>query len=334
MAKEKIPAKPRKERSAPKEGPSAVASILYYVFVLPIKIVFWPFTRGFKSLYTHFISYIVGHVVRDSNRVYSIKFVWYNDSVYLHPMIWGSLILFGISSGLGQAGGVIEGAFDSSWLLLIWFVLLGLSYVTIMYNFNVINTAILAVTVLALLGGAFFSTIQWAWNPLQAVSYHTKWMHANVTPGFYLASAYVFLGLIVFELIWAWLFHRVEIDESYVYEHQFMKTSTREPIFARALRRETKDLLELLLLGAADIQHRTRSGAKTFKNVPFASLWLGTNIDRMLDHRRPGQIALEKEQGRYDSASEVRHEDAFGEDMHDDYDDGGGSDWDDSGDPT
>ncbi len=323
MEKEKTTAKPSKSKK-PKEGPS----ILYYLFVLPLKIIFWPLTTVFRFLYTNFISYIVGQTVRDANRVYSIKFVWYNDSVYLHPMIWGSLILFGIGTGLKTPGSFMEGAFDSSWLLLVWFILLGLSYVTIMYNFNVINTAILAVTVLALLGAAYFSTIQWAWNPLQALSIHAKWMTADVTPGFYLASAYVFLGLIVFELIWAWLFHRVEIDESYVYEHQFLKTSTREPIFARALRRETKDLLELLLLGAADIQHRTRNGAKTFKNVPFASLWLGRNIDRMLDHRRPGQIALEKGMGR-DSAGEVRPEDAFGEDMHDE--DGGG--WDD-GDPT
>ncbi len=47
------------------------------------------------------------------------------------------------------------------------------------------------------------------------------------------------MGPIAAEVVWAWLFHRVEIDESYVYEHQFLRATTREPIFARGLKRET-----------------------------------------------------------------------------------------------
>jgi hypothetical protein len=60
------------------------------------------------------------------------------------------------------------------------------------------------------------------------------------------------------------------------------------------LKRETKDLLELVIMGAADITHRTRNGYKTFKNVPGASLGLGTAIDAMLDYRRPGQVNMER----------------------------------------
>jgi two-component system sensor histidine kinase KdpD len=84
--------------------------------------------------------------------------------------------------------------------------------------------------------------------------------------------------LIVAEVVWAWMFNRVELDESYVYEHRFLKSTTREPIFARGLKRETRDLLELLILGAGDIEHRTKTGAKRFKNVPGASLGLGRAI--------------------------------------------------------
>jgi hypothetical protein len=111
------------------------------------------------------------------------------------------------------------------------------------------------------------------------------------------------------EVSWAWLFNRVELDESYVYERRFMQSTTREPIFARGLKRETKDLLELLIMGAGDITHRTKNGVKRFKNVPGASLGLGRAIDSMLDYRRPEQVKME---GRaHDDADQVMPTDAF-----------------------
>ena len=73
----------------------------------------------------------------------------------------------------------------------------------------------------------------------------------------------------------------------------FCAARTREPIFARGLKRETKDLLELLILGAGDIQHRTKNGYKCYPNVPGASLGLGKAIDSMLDYRRNEQLAME-----------------------------------------
>ena len=108
-----------------------------------------------------------------------------------------------------------------------------------------------------------------------------------------------------------------------MYEHQFLRASTREPIFARGLKRETRDILELLLLGAGDIQHRTRSGYRSFRNVPFASLWLGTAIDSLLDFRRKGELALEKQ--ATGEAAQVRISDAHPEllDEEDDDDDDG-----------
>jgi len=124
--------------------------------------------------------------------------------------------------------------------------------------------------------------------------------------------------------VWAWLFHRVEIDESYVYEHQFMVSTTREPIFARGLKRETRDILELILLGAGDIQHRTRKGYKSFRNVPFASLWLGTAIDSLLDFRR--RVEPETTSTTDDEATLVRMSDANRD--HPDADPGGNEDMD------
>jgi hypothetical protein len=177
------------------------------------------------------------------------------------------------------------------------------------------------------------ATVELAWNPLTAVAAHVRLLDASVSPGFFVAAAYVFTALISAEVVWAWLFHRVEIDESYVYEHQFMKTSTREPIFARGLKRETRDILELILLGAGDIQHRTRKGYRVFKNVPFASLWLGTAIDSLLDFRRKGEIALKKEgsdegadvrisDANPELAEELEGDDFESDDADDDIDDG------------
>jgi hypothetical protein len=277
-------------------------------------VVTWPVLRAYDVVDKHFLSYLTGRVLRDKQRVYSVHFVWYNDSIYFHPMIWGSLALYLVA----QAGIVATG-----WLLLLWFIGMFLCYTTVMYNINVVRAAVLGVGVVAFLAGCYVSTAELAWNPLAAIGHHVREINATVTPGFFLASAYFFAALVVGELLWAWLFHRVEIDESYVYQHQFLKGCSRDPIFATELKRETKDLLELLLLGAADIQHRTKAGVRRYKNIPFASLWLGTAIDSLLDHRRRGEAALEHARND-DVGEDVRVVDAFPDAFEDeDGDDGG-----------
>lgn len=268
------------------------------IITYPLWAVAWPFVTGARGLYRHFLSYIFSAVLRKNQRIYSVKFVWYHDSIYFHPMIWGSLILWLVARG---------GWLASGWLLMLWFIALFVCYMTIMYNFNIVRAAILAVGIVAILGVAYFSTVEFAWNPLRAVSSHVKALEAGTTPGFYVVSAYFFALLIAGEVAWAWLFHRVEIDESYVYEHAFMQGTSREPIFARGLKRETKDLLELLVLGAGDISHRTKNGFKRFENVPFASLWLGKAIDDMLDYHRQAELTG---RSRDDDDDQVRVEDA------------------------
>jgi hypothetical protein len=285
----------------------------------PLWILTWPFVQFAKAFYRHFLAYLLGTTVRDKRRVYCVKFVWYGDSVYLHPMVWGSLLL-----SLAATWELIPAGF----VLLAWFVGLFVCFMTIMYNFNVVRSAVLATGLVAFFGLAYFATVELSWNPLLAIASHVAALGAHVSPGFYVASAYLFAALIASELLWAWLFHRVEIDESYIYEHGFLQGSTREPIFARGMKRETKDLLELLLLGAADIQHRTKNGFKRFKNVPFASLWVGTAIDSLLDHRRKGEVDLSTKSD--DEAELVRLSDAIAEELDED-DDGFDGD-DDSGD--
>lgn len=277
-----------------------------------LSVIMWPFAKAWKLLHKHWLSYMTGYVLRDKNRIYSVKFVWYGDSVYLHPMIWGSLLL----SLMARNQWV-----EPQWLLLTWFATLFVCYLAIMYNFNVLRMATLGIGLVALFGMAYVSTVEWSWNPLHALAQHLSAQKATVSAGFYVVASYVFLLLIASEVIWAWLFHRVEIDESYVYEHRFLSSSTREPIFARGLVRETKDLLELLLLGAADIRHRTKNGYKRFKNVPFASLWLGSAIDGLLDYRRPGQVRLESKDR---TAEEARISDALHEEDEGHEDDDGG----------
>ena len=245
--------------------------------LLPLVFVTWPVRKSWGLADRHFFSYLLGRVSRDRRRIYSIRFIWYGDSVYLHPMIWGSLLLSGLT---------LAGVMSTGWALCVWFAALFVCYVTILYNLDIFRCGVLGIGILAFFGLAHVSMVELAWNPLASLWHHVQNLEASVTPGFFIAAAYVFLALISLEVVWAWLFHRVEIDESYVYEHQFMVATTREPIFARGLKRETRDILELVLLGAGDIQHRTRKGYKSFRNVPFASLWLGTAIDSLLDFRR------------------------------------------------
>lgn len=286
-------------QSADEKGPSP-AHAQTPLWLLPLKILAWPFMALGKYLYTHWISYLIGRVVRDKDRVYSIKFIWYGDSVYLHPLVWGSLVLFFVSK---------SEVFDPGWPLLIWFVMLAVCFLTVMYNFDVLKAGVLVVCIVAVFSLVYVSKVEWEWNPLRAVSEHVKSIGATVSPGFYVVAAYTFAVLIAAEVLWAWFFNRVEIDESYVYEHRFLKSTSREPIFARGLQRETKDLLELLILGAADIKHRTKTGYKTFTNVPAASLGLGAAIDSMLDFRRPGEIALDRKmRGETADAGEAESE--------------------------
>ena len=351
-----------------------------------LKLLFIPILWTAKLLDKHFVSFIRGRVLKDDTRVYSLRFVWYSDSVYLHPMIWGSLILWflatnavvvesddvaGAATGASQTAaaegdaaattpadsaaaatsetspsatddagaeagdtdvpGQADGETDEQpaetraettgmaawglkpgWLTMVWFISLGVCYMTTMHNFNVLRVAILIVVVLAVLGGSYYATHELEMDLLAGVINHLDSLQATVTPGFYLVSAYFFAGLIVCEVLWAWLFQRVEIDESYVYEFRFLMGTAREPIFARGLRRETKDLLELALMGAADITHRTKNGVKRFPNVPFASLWLGLAFDKMLDYRRTGQIELEKRRQK-DQSDQARLQDAMEE---------------------
>ena len=299
------------------DAPTGASRLARGVLRLPVWLFVWPVIGLWRSLYKHFLAYLIGAKVYDRRRVYSVKFVWYGDSVYLHPMVWGSLLLYLFA---------ITETIPAGFVLLAWLAGLAVCYLTIMYNFNVIRTAILAVGMVALFGLAYVATVEFAWNPLTAIAGHVARLEAGVTPGFYIVTAYLFTALIASEVVWAWLFHRVEIDESYVYEHGFLQGSTREPIFARGMKRETKDLLEVLLLGAADIQHRTKNGYKRFKNVPFASLWLGTAIDSLLDHRRKGEIDLTSKSE--DAAELVRAQDASSEMDEDFADDADGDDGD------
>jgi hypothetical protein len=284
-------------------------------WLLPLTFLAWPFVVLGRLLWRNWLSYVFGSALRDERRIYSVKFVWYGESVYLHPMVWGSLVLFFVAK---------SGVFSPGWPLLIWFVMLTVCFLTVMYNFDILKTAVLIVCLVALFGLAYISNAEWHWNPFWRLAQHLRGLDASVSPGFYVISCYVFAFLIVAEVLWAWLFNRVELDESYIYEHKFLKSTTREPIFARGLKRVTRDLLELLILGAGDIEHRTKTGTRCFPNVPGASLGLGRAIDSMLDYRREDQVDLEGKRRR-DEDDQAHISDAL-PDLYDDTDDAGDDD--------
>ena len=194
-------------------------------WLIPLKMLAWPFIFVWRLLYRNWLSYVVGSVLRDENRVYSVKFIWYGESVYLHPMVWGSLVLFFVAK---------SNILSPGWPLLIWFIMLTVCFLTVMYNFDIFKAAILLVSLVAVFGLAYISNMEWHWNPLRGLAHHIRGLEASVSTGFYAVACYVFAVLIFAEVVWAWLFNRVELDESYVYEHKFMKSTTREPIFARA----------------------------------------------------------------------------------------------------
>ena len=62
-------------------------------WLVPLKVLAWPFAFVWRLLYKNWLSYLFGSVLRDEHRIYSIKFIWYGECVYLHPMVWGSLVL-------------------------------------------------------------------------------------------------------------------------------------------------------------------------------------------------------------------------------------------------
>ena len=61
---------------------------LVRLLLLPFRVILWPVVHGVRALDRNFVSYMTSRVLRDKDRVYSVKFVWYGDAVYLHPMIW------------------------------------------------------------------------------------------------------------------------------------------------------------------------------------------------------------------------------------------------------
>ncbi|MFP6676488.1 MAG: hypothetical protein VB878_15495, partial [Pirellulaceae bacterium] len=121
-------------------------------------------------------------------------------------MIWGGFILAAFAAPIDQTSAV------AGWILLSWFILLFVCFLTIMYNFDVIKSAVMLVGVIAILGLAYIANMELAWNPLTSGFDKIKILGASVSPGFYMVSGFVFALMIASEIIWAWLFHRVEID--------------------------------------------------------------------------------------------------------------------------
>ena len=214
-----------------------------------LRLLLLPLLLVGKFLDKHFVSFIRGRVLRGEDRVYSLRFVWYSDSVYLHPMIWGSLVLYFVATQAvvtvanpvaetarveataadgaptdaqsatppanGDDAAIDDAAIDDAaidaqpaaidqagssglslgWLTMVWFLGLGVCYLTTMHNFNVLRTGILLICVCAMLGGSYFATHEFEIDFVAGVIAHMDSLGATVTPGFYIVSAYFFCGV-------------------------------------------------------------------------------------------------------------------------------------------
>lgn len=256
--------------------------------------------RALYYIDDRYFSFVRGKVARDvSGRTVHVRFCHYSPIIYLHPLIWGNLIL-----GWLAVAGVPPG-----WLMIIWFLGVLVVTVTALCDIDIFRAVSLGLAVLVVLLGAWISTLKLAWNPLVAVAGSVRALEVGVTPGFYFAVAIGTGVLVAGPLLYAWLYKRVEIDRAYVMEYRFLKGVTREQIYARSVKRDPKDLGEILLLGAADIVVNTRAGhVYRYANVPGAGAWLAHAFDTVLDLQESGE--------RRDGGQEVvsRPEDAFGTD--------------------
>lgn len=228
-----------------------------------------------------YLSFVRGQVTRDTyGKAVHVRFCHYSPIVYLHPLVWASLLL----GCFATAGATPE------WLILIWFLLVLVVTMTALEDIDIFRAVSLGLLILVVLLAAWVSTLKFAWNPLATVADVFRSLHVAVTPGFYFAVAMGSGAVVAGPLIYAWLYNRVEIDRAYVMEYRFLKGVTREQIYARAVRRDPKDLGEVLLLGAADIVVNTRSGhVYRYANVPGAAAWLARAFDTVLDVQQPGE---------------------------------------------
>ena len=119
--------------------------------LLPLSIVFWPLRKAWEAVDRHFLSYLLGRVVRDRRHIYSNRFIWYGDSVYLHPMIWGSLLLSVLT---------VAGILSTGWALCVWFAALFVCYVKILYNLDILRCGVPGIGIVAFFGMAHVSMVE------------------------------------------------------------------------------------------------------------------------------------------------------------------------------
>ena len=134
--------------------------------------------------------------------------------------------------------------------------------------------------------------------------------HSLSTSGFFLMSALFWTIIVIPTVIECWLNRRIELDSKYVQERRFMRSTARYPLFARKVQREVSDMLEWVLLGAADVHIAVQGGARLYRNVPGAGRRLSRPLDDVVDYayaNSGGQPTAE------DVAVEVEPEEADGD---------------------
>ena len=128
----------------------------------------------------------------------------------------------------------------------------------------------LVASIAGIVAFSYVSSKEFGVDFLAEVGSFLKSLNAEATSGFFLMSGFVWTAIVIPTVVEAWLNRRIELDNKYVQERRFMRSTARYPLFARKVERDVSDMIEWALLGAADVNIAVHGGVRLYKNVPGA----------------------------------------------------------------
>lgn len=314
----------------------AIARAIFIAIRAVLRVVLWvPGVTIAKWLDEHWFSYVRQQVVRDARgNLVEVRFCHYGNPIFLFTMALVTYVIYCIVLATvptfdakvlldaAQPANVITAVkvTTSGWFLFSWFVLLVLTYLALMTDVGWKELMWVIAVVAIIVLGSLLSQLQWQFNPLRGLRDHVRNIDVAVTPGFYLAVAELFTGLVCITLLQSWMYRRVKMDKSFVQMLGFPWGMKREQIYARPVERTSPDLIEsiLLLFGANVKVYLTGNRVLVFKNVPRAGRGrFADAIDALIDYKSGSEQKREADEAAAEVTMlrpEDAHDKATGED--------------------